>query len=168
MQFYEKLIFVKFNSNDQPDAGPGTPGGPFPDQPLPAPAAGDFHATANTLNPCPPYFARRCTTEYQRQALSQMLGIRQAFTMKRAVIRNSLLLALRGLLMRSGRFMQTFESLAIESRPEHSSVHPESFKCGKMWSYYGTDGKRAAAGPLPASAYPGKPCDLYIPSEGSG
>ena len=28
------------------------------------------------------YFAKRCTTEYQRQALSGMLGFRQAFTMK--------------------------------------------------------------------------------------
>lgn len=42
------------------------------------------------------YFARRCTTEYQRQALSQMLGIKQALTMKKAFIGNPVLLALRG------------------------------------------------------------------------
>ena len=111
------------------------------------------------------YFARRCTTEYQRQALSQMLGIRQAFTMKKEPLSEILYYWLCGDSNEVGRFMQTFESLAIESRPEHSSVHPESLNAENV-VYYGTDGKRAAARAFYQHLLTQeKPCDLYILSE---
>lgn len=110
------------------------------------------------------YFARRCTTEYQRQALSQMLGIKQALTMKKGPLSEILYYWLCGETDEVGRFMHTFESLTVEAVPENASIHPRLSSENTV--YYGDDGKRAAA----RSFYQhllalDEPCSIYILSE---
>lgn len=90
------------------------------------------------------YFSKRSNTEYQRQALSEMLGIRQAYTMKKEQLADILFYWLCGEADEVGHFMRTFESFNLES----VSTPPaqESCRLGTENSvYYGNEGKRAAA-----------------------
>ena len=59
------------------------------------------------------YFAKRCNTEYQRQALSGMLGIKQALTLKKDQLSEILYYWLCGESAEVGRFIRTFESLTF-------------------------------------------------------
>ena len=59
------------------------------------------------------YFARKCTTEYQRQALSEMLGIKLALTMKAEQLSEILYYWLCGDADEVGRFIHTFETFAV-------------------------------------------------------
>ena len=54
------------------------------------------------------YFAKRCNTEYQRQALSGMLGIKQALTLKKDQLSEILYYWLCGESAEVGRFIRTF------------------------------------------------------------
>ncbi len=68
------------------------------------------------------YFARRCTTEYQRQALSQMLGIRQAFTMKKkSRYQKFFIIGSAGTLMRSAVLCKPSNPWRLKADP---NIHP--------------------------------------------
>ncbi len=94
--------------------------------------------------PMAQYFARRCTTDYQRQALSEMLGIRQAISLDNAQLSDILYYWLCGETDEVTRFMRTFEtfSLAPSNTGAEKRVCPVS--TGNS-VYYDNEGKRAAA-----------------------
>ena len=90
------------------------------------------------------YFARRCTTEYQRQALSEMLGIKLALTMKKEQLSEILYQGLCGESDEVGRFMRTFETLNVGEMDNSQTIVSCDLKTNHM-AYYGKEGKRAAA-----------------------
>lgn len=120
----------------------GASGRSLPDQPAPA-RAGGFQNREH-IKVMSQYFSKRSNTEYQRQAFSEMLGIRQAYTMKKEQLADILFYWLCGEADEVGHFMRTFESFNLES----VSTPPaqESCRLGTENSvYYGNEGKRAAA-----------------------
>lgn len=89
------------------------------------------------------YFSRHCNTEYQRQALSEMLGIRQAYTMNKEQLADILYHWLCGEADEVSHFMKTFASFTIES----ANKPPVDESCRlstENMVYYGNEGKRAA------------------------
>lgn len=90
------------------------------------------------------FFAKRCTTQYQRQALSGMLGIRQALTMKKDLLTEVLYYWLCGETDEVGRFIRTFETLSIEDGDAPPLAETATARAENR-AFYGNDGKRAAA-----------------------
>lgn len=90
------------------------------------------------------YFARKCTTEYQRQALSEMLGIKLALTMKAEQLSEILYYWLCGDADEVGRFIHTFETFAVGDVDTSQKIESCDLKADNM-AYYGKEGKRAAA-----------------------
>lgn len=90
------------------------------------------------------YFARKCTTDYQRQAVSGMLGIKQALTMKTEQLSEILYYWLCGDTDEVGRFMRTFESFTVGAVDESEKIESCSLRADNI-AYYGKEGKRAAA-----------------------
>lgn len=90
------------------------------------------------------YFARRCAAEYRRQALSQMLGIKQALTVNETSLAEILYYWLCGEADETDHFIRTFESLPLENAAENAPVHPNTLSTDNT-VYYGPAGKRAAA-----------------------
>ena len=96
------------------------------------------------VKPMAQFFAKRCTADYQRQALSEMLGVRQDFLADEKHLLGILYDWLCGETDEVSRFMRTFETFAIEEtnpRIEKRSYH---LNTGNS-VYYGNEGKRAAA-----------------------
>lgn len=90
------------------------------------------------------YFAKRCTTNYQRQALSELLEIKLALTLKRDQLAEIIYYWLCGDTDEAGRFMHTFEKLHYEASPSVSTVgHSDPASTNTL--YYGNAGKRGAA-----------------------
>lgn len=89
------------------------------------------------------FFSRHCVTEYQRQAVSEMLGIKQAFTMKREHLSDILYYWLCDETDTPGQFMRTFESFGIENT-DTPAAEPCRLSTDNS-VYYGTEGKRASA-----------------------
>lgn len=90
------------------------------------------------------FFAKRCTTRYQRQALFEMLGINQSITMKTDQLSEILYYWLLGDSDGVGHFMRTFETLSLkkvsnDSLPESCDMNTENSL------YFNSEGKRAAA-----------------------
>lgn len=91
------------------------------------------------------YFSKRCTAEYQRQALSEMLGIRLVFTMKDEQLSEILYYWLCDDIDEVDHFMRTFETIKINSSVDtKQNINPCSLNIGNS-VYYGNAGKRAAA-----------------------
>lgn len=90
------------------------------------------------------YFAKRCTTEYQRQALSEILDIKQALTVKKDQLTEILYCWLCGESDEVGRFAQTFSTLNLEDLNTRPNVESHNLNAGGA-VYYGNEGKRAAA-----------------------
>lgn len=90
------------------------------------------------------YFARRCTTEYQRQALSEMLGIKLALAMKKDQLSEILYHWFCDESDEVGRFMRTFETLTTGAVDNSQNIVSCDLKTNNM-AYYGKEGKRAAA-----------------------
>lgn len=111
------------------------------------------------------YFARRCTTEYQRQALSEMLGIKLALTMKKEQLSEILYHWLFGESDEVGRFMRTFETINVGSIDSSQNVVSCDLKTNNM-AYYGKEGKRAAARAVYQHLLSLKdPCTIYLFSD---
>lgn len=89
-------------------------------------------------------FARRCMIDFQRQALSELLGIKQALTMKSDQLSEILYYWLCGDTDSVGHFMRTLETLNVDGDRESSDVDSCSLSTSNS-IYYGNDGKRAAA-----------------------
>ena len=90
------------------------------------------------------FFTKRCTTKYQRQALSEILGINLSSTAKNDQLSEILYYWLLGDSDGVGRFMRTFENLTFEngntdSLPESCSVNTSNTL------YFNSEGKRVAA-----------------------
>lgn len=108
------------------------------------------------------YFAKRCTTEYQRQALSGMLGIRQAFTMKKEQLSEILYHWLCGESDEIGRFIRTSESITVSAVTPGNTIPPLNATADNT-AYYGNEGKRAAARAIYHHLLSlKKPCTIYI------
>lgn len=109
------------------------------------------------------YFARRCNTEYQRKALSDVLGIKQALTAQEESLADILYCWLSeestdGV----GRFMRTFESLDVEDKGSVGSSAPYNPSADNA-VYYGNDGKRAAVRALYQHLRSlESPCTVYV------
>ena len=69
------------------------------------------------------FFAKRCTTQYQKQALSGMLGIKQALTMKKELLTEVLYYWLCGETDEVGRFIRTFEAGPFMEMTENVPLH---------------------------------------------
>lgn len=111
------------------------------------------------------YFARRCTTEYQCQALSEMLGIRETLTMKKDQLSEILYYWLCGESEEVGRFMRTYEALTIEDLDTGASDDPLKLNTDNS-VYYGNDGKRAAVRTIYQHLLTlEKTCTIYILSD---
>lgn len=85
------------------------------------------------------YFARKCTTEYQRQALSGMLGIKLALTMKTEQLSEILYYWLCGDADEVGRFMRTFETFLVGEVDTSQKIESCDLKADNM-AYYGKEG----------------------------
>lgn len=90
------------------------------------------------------FFAKRCTTDYQRETISAMLGIKQTLTMKKEQLTEVLYYWLHGESDEVGRFMRTFETLKLEDAESPPESYTYSLHTGNML-YYGNEGKRAAS-----------------------
>ena len=90
------------------------------------------------------YFSKRCTAEYQRQALSEMLGIKLSLTMKGEHLSEILYYWLCDDTDEVDRFMRTFETIKTNSVNIKQNINPCSLNIGNS-VYYGNAGKRAAA-----------------------
>ena len=91
------------------------------------------------------YFARRCTTDYQRRALAEIVGTNMIFTIKIDQLSELLYYWLCGDNDGVGRFMRTFEALRDSGNEEHESVDIVCEFHEGTSVYYGNEGKRAAA-----------------------
>lgn len=113
------------------------------------------------------YFARRCTTEYQMQALSGMLGIKQSLAMKKEQLSEILYYWLCGENDDVGRFMPTLESLTVGDIETDIAAEQNDISTANV-VYYGNDGKRAAAHAVYQRLISReKPCTIYIMSDES-
>lgn len=90
------------------------------------------------------FFAKGCTTEYQRQALSEMLESRAALTMRQVRLSELIYYWLCGENDKVRQFMQTLETVSLnheaDNRPPESKEPPMNSSI-----YYGNEGKREAA-----------------------
>ena len=89
------------------------------------------------------FFARQCTTKYQRQALAEMIGAKQSLTMKQEQLSDILYYWLRDDADKVSRFMHTFESLEIKEMDPDTIMDSQSLNSGST-IYHGNAGKRAA------------------------
>ena len=113
------------------------------------------------------YFARKCTTEYQRQALSGMLGIKLALTMKTEQLSEILYYWLGGDADEVGRFMRTFETFLVGEVDTSQKIESCDLKADNM-AYYGKEGKRAAARAVYQHLLSmEKPCTVFLYSDES-
>lgn len=111
------------------------------------------------------YFAKRCNTEYQRQALSGMLGIKQALTLKKDQLSEILYYWLCGESAEVGRFIRTFESLTFGDPDAGIPEDPFRLNIDNA-VYYGNDGKRSATRTVYQHLLSmEKPCTIYILSD---
>ncbi|MCH1981798.1 hypothetical protein MCG98_04335 [Ruminococcus sp. OA3] len=108
------------------------------------------------------YFTKRCTTKYQRQALSEMLGISLSHTVKSDQLTDLLYYWLLGDSDEVGHFLRTFETLTLENRstdslPESCDINTDNAL------YFGSEGKRAAARTLIRHLLSlDKPCTVFL------
>lgn len=113
------------------------------------------------------YFAKRCTTEYQMQALSEVLGIKHAYAMKKEQLSEILFYWLCGENDEVGRFMRTFDSLTAGDLVADVSVVLNNTNPDYA-VYYGNNGKRAAARAVYQHLLTiEKPCMIYIMADES-
>lgn len=144
MQFYEKLVFVmnltqtsnrELASAIQVDPAVisrfrnGKRGIPRNPEPLRSMAL---------------FIAGRCTGEYQRQALSEMMGSKRVITAKKDQLSEFLFYWLCGDPDGVDRFMQNFETLKIERVSSDMDSDPHRVSRNENFIYYGNEGKRAA------------------------
>ncbi|MDC7286332.1 hypothetical protein NXH76_00820 [Blautia schinkii] len=90
------------------------------------------------------FFAGRCTTEYQRRALSEMTGIKRMITAKHDQLSEFLYCWFCGDTDGVERFMRTFESLSIGGLTANAQINPIKISTKGNFIYYGNEGKRAA------------------------
>ena len=90
------------------------------------------------------FFAGRCSSEYQRRALSEMTGVKRIITAKREQLSEFLFYWLCGDTDGVERFMRTFESLTIEGFSSGTWTVPNKITPKGNFVYYGNEGKRAA------------------------
>lgn len=108
------------------------------------------------------YFAKRCTIEYQRQALSEMLGIKQALAMKNDQLSEILYYWLCGETDEVDQFMRTFEILKTGTAPDKPETESYSLSVDNC-VYYGNDGKRAAVRAVCQHLLSlEKPCPVFV------
>lgn len=111
------------------------------------------------------YFAGRCSSEYQRQAFSEMLGIKPGSTMQNDQRVQVLYYWFCGDVDEVGRFVRTFETLPVEPGGASPPVDPHSLAAGNS-IYYENEGKRSAARALYRHLLTLKdPCTLYLYSD---
>lgn len=90
------------------------------------------------------YLSKRCATEYQRQALSEMLGMKRSLAMKNDQLSEILYYWLCGDIDELGGFMRTFETFEIATVKSEPAADPCRLSTGTT-IYYDNEGKRAAA-----------------------
>lgn len=89
------------------------------------------------------YFAKRCISVYQRKTLSEILGIRQAFTAKEEHLSEILFYWLSEDPVKLGRFTRTSESITVEGS-DSTGTSASCIPSADNTVYYGNEGKRAA------------------------
>ena len=113
-------------------------------------------------------FAKRCSAEYQRIALSEMLRIKQTLTIKWEQLTEILYYWLCGERDEVGRFIQSFQSAEIESTSNAIPVEPGRVNAANTL-YYSNEGKRAAARAVYRHLLTvNTPGQLYISSDEAG
>ena len=90
------------------------------------------------------FFSERCNTDYQRRALSEMVGVKRIITARRDYLSEFLFQWLCGNADGVERFMRTFESLKIGAAASKADLDPKTFSSKGNFVYYGNEGKRAA------------------------
>ncbi|MFR6333786.1 MAG: hypothetical protein ACLUOI_36770, partial [Eisenbergiella sp.] len=104
---------------------------------------------------------------YQRQALSEMLGIKLALTMKAEQLSEILYYWLCGDADEVGRFIHTFETFAVGDVDTSQKIESCDLKADNM-AYYGKEGKRAAARAVYQHLLSmEKPCTVFLYSDES-
>ena len=103
------------------------------------------------------FFSERCNTDYQRRALSEIVGVKRIITARRDYLSEFLFQWLCGNADGVERFMRTFESLKIGAAASKADLDPKTFCL--LWKRGETRGR---AGRIPAHAVPpGAVYDLY-------
>lgn len=113
------------------------------------------------------YFARRCTGEHQRKALSEVLGIKPELTGNEKQLAEILYRWLSEESDEVSRFIRTFEPLTVKGRASAETSAPYNPAADNA-VYYGNEGKRAAARALYQllSSFE-KPCTVYLMTDES-
>ncbi len=90
------------------------------------------------------YFARHCTTDYQHQALFEMLAVKQVSILNTEHLSDIIYYWLCGETDEVSRFMRTFGRLNLEETYTGIEKSDDHINTGNS-VYYGNEGKRAAA-----------------------
>lgn len=112
-----------------------------------------------------PYFAKHCTTDYQRMALAEMLGIRPALTMKTDQLTELIYYWLCGDTDEVDRFMRTFESVYVTAEDTGPVTNPDNLSINNS-IYYSNEGKRSASRAFYQHLLTlEKPCTIFLFSD---
>lgn len=90
------------------------------------------------------FFSEHCDSEYQRRALSEMVGVKRIIAAKHDQLSDFLYYWLCGDTDGVDRFMRTFETLKIEGSAWNTDSYPPNNGTKGNFVYYGNEGKRAA------------------------
>lgn len=90
------------------------------------------------------FLAARCTSDYQRSALSEMAGVKRILVAKQDQLADFLFYWLRGDDDGVEGFMRSFEALTIEGFASNVATAPHMIGRKGNLVYYGNEGKRAA------------------------
>ena len=94
-----------------------------------------------TMSVC---FVKRCATEYQRQALFEIIGLKPSLTIKQDQLSEILYYWLCGETVEAEGLMKTVEAFNLETVNPRQTAEAEVLTSGNIL-YYGNEGKRAAA-----------------------
>ena len=90
------------------------------------------------------FLAARCTSDYQRSALSEMAGVKRMLVARPEQLAEFLFYWLRGDEDGVEGFMRDFEALTIEGFASNAAMTPHLIGRKGNLVYYGNEGKRAA------------------------
>lgn len=90
------------------------------------------------------FFSGRCSTEYQRRAISEIVGIKRAITAKTGQLSEILFYWFCGEVDEVDRFIQDFETLKIDESVPRTIQDSQMPVLKGTCLYYGNEGKRNA------------------------
>lgn len=90
------------------------------------------------------FFVKRCTTEYQRQTLFEMIGMKHSLSIKQEQLSEVVNYWLCGNTEEAGGLMKSLEVFDLKSMTDTPAPEADTLNAGNI-IYYGNEGKRAAA-----------------------